>query len=236
MAPALAAMVIGGLQRFSLSDFPGRISAIIFSRGCNFRCPYCHNPELVDPTRFADALPLDEVRNFLLLRRGQLQGVVVTGGEPTIHPDLPAFLAEIKTMGFAVKLDTNGTNPGMLQRLAAEGLVDYIAMDIKAPLALYAATVRSPVDETDLLLSIELIRRSGLAHEFRTTFVESLLSADDVLGIAELAKGCKKFVLQSFHGGKVLDAHLEASSFPDKTRLAEIARIVDAAGFAVEVR
>jgi pyruvate formate lyase activating enzyme len=229
-------MVIGGLQKFSLSDFPGTISAIIFSRGCNFRCPYCHNPELVDPTRFADPLPLDEVRNFLLSRRGQLQGVVVTGGEPTIHPDLPAFLAEIKSMGFAVKLDTNGTNPGMLQRLAADGLVDYIAMDIKAPLAVYAATVRSPVDETDLLLSIELIRRSGLAHEFRTTFVESLLSADDVLGIAQLAKGCQKLVLQSFHGGKVLDAHLETSSFPDRTRLAEIARIVYAAGFAVEVR
>jgi len=229
-------MVIGGLQKFSLSDFPGLISAIIFTRGCDFRCPYCHNPELVDPSRFASPIPLDEVREFLRSRRGQLQGVVVTGGEPTIHADLPAFLAELKDMGFAVKLDTNGTNPRMLRRLAADRSIDYIAMDIKAPLALYAALVRAPAASTDLLLSIELILRSGLAHEFRTTFAESLLSADDVLEIAELVKGCQKHVLQTFHAGKVLEAGFEANESSDRTRLTEIARIVAAAGFVVEVR
>ncbi|MGA2378241.1 MAG: anaerobic ribonucleoside-triphosphate reductase activating protein [Spirochaetia bacterium] len=110
-------MVIGGLQRFSLSDFPGFISAIVFTRGCGFRCPYCHNPELVEPSRYAEEFPLNEVKEFLLSRRGRLQGVVVTGGEPTLHGDLPAFLDELKHMGFAVKLDTNGTNPLMLQQI-----------------------------------------------------------------------------------------------------------------------
>jgi pyruvate formate lyase activating enzyme len=229
-------MVIGGLQKFSLSDFPGLISAIVFTRGCDFRCPYCHNPELVDPSRFVSPIPLDKVKDFLRSRRGQLQGVVVTGGEPTIHADLPAFLAWLKEMGFSVKLDTNGTNPGMLRRLAADRTVDYIAMDIKSPLALYAATVRVPVASADLLLSIELIRRSGIAHEFRTTFVESLLSAQDVLGIAELVQGCQRYVLQSFRGGKVLEAGLDADESPDRAQLTGIARMVTEAGFAVEVR
>ncbi len=229
-------MVIGGLQKFSLSDFPGLISAIVFTRGCGFRCPYCHNPELVDPSRFAPAIPLDEVRDFLRSRKGRLQGVVVTGGEPTIHEDLPAFLVELKSMDFAVKLDTNGTNPGMLRRLVADRIVDYIAMDIKAPLALYAATVRAPVVATDLRLSVELILRSGLPHEFRTTFVESLLTPDDMLGIAKLVKGCRKYVLQSFRGGRVLEVGFDAGEPADRTRLGEIARILGAAGYAAEVR
>lgn len=229
-------MVIGGLQKFSLSDFPGCISAIIFTRGCVFRCPYCHNPELVDPSRYQSTIPVPAVLDFLQTRRGQLQGVVVTGGEPTIHRDLPGFLAEIKGMGFAIKLDTNGTNPRMLQRLAAERLVDYVAMDIKAPLGLYASTVRAPVAEADLLLSIDLLRRTGLAHEFRTTVVESLLSVEDVLEIARLVEGCRRLVLQSFHQGKVLEAGFGAGESPHRARVAEIARIVARAGYAVEVR
>ena len=229
-------MVIGGLQKFSLSDFPGLISAIIFTRGCDFRCPYCHNPELVDPSRFASSIPLDEVMDFLRSRAGRLQGVVVTGGEPTIHPDLPAFLAGLKGMGFAVKLDTNGTNPGMLQRLAADRVLDYIAMDIKAPPARYASTVQAPVAVKDLLLSVDLVRHSGIPHEFRTTFVEEFLSTTDVLAIAELVKGCQRYVLQPFRGGKVLDAGLKASEPENRIRLTEIARIVAAAGYTVELR
>jgi pyruvate formate lyase activating enzyme len=229
-------MVIGGFQKFSLSDFPGLISAIVFTRGCGFRCPYCHNPELVDPSRYAQAIPLDVIMDFLRSRKGQLQGVVVTGGEPTYHADLPVFLAALKDMGFAIKLDTNGTNPRMLRRLVESGIVDYIAMDIKAPLALYAATVRRSLSEADLLLSIELIRLSGLPHEFRTTFVESLLSADDILEIAMLVKGCQRYVLQSFRSGKVLEAGLVTNESANRTRLAEIARILTAAGYAAEVR
>ena len=229
-------MVIGGLQKFSLSDFPGLISAIVFTRGCSFRCPYCHNPELVDPSRFVPAIPLSEVRDFLRSRKARLQGVVVTGGEPTIHADLPEFLAELKDMGFAVKLDTNGTNPVMLRQLLIDRILDFIAMDIKAPLALYPAIVRAPASAADLSRSIELIIHSGLPHEFRTTFAESLLSTDDMLQTARLVKGCKRYVVQSFRAGKVLDSCLETSEAINRARLAEIVRVIGDAGYAVDVR
>ncbi len=209
------------------------ISAIVFTRGCGFRCPYCHNPELVDPSRFDKEFPLSEVREFLHSRREQLQGVVVTGGEPTLHDDLPSFLRELKDMGFAVKLDTNGTNPLMLQQVVAEGLVDFIAMDIKAPLALYEQTVKARVKAPDILRSIGLILASGLPHEFRTTCVDSLLSADDILSIAELLKGCDRYVLQSFHGGSMLDQSLEAELPVDEARLTEIVEALSATGLMV---
>jgi pyruvate formate lyase activating enzyme len=229
-------MVIGGLQRFSLSDFPGLISAIVFTRGCGFRCGYCHNPELVDPSRYAKEFPLREVRDFLRSRRGRLQGVVVTGGEPTMHDDLPEFLGELKHLGFVVKLDTNGTKPLMIERLIAEGLVDFMAMDIKAPFALYDRTVNAAVKTSDLLRSIELILASGLPHEFRTTCVDGLLSNDDFLSIAQLLKGCDRWVLQSFRGGKVLDPSLASAQPPDESRLAQIVGALRAAGFAVDTR
>jgi pyruvate formate lyase activating enzyme len=229
-------MIIGGLQKFSLSDFPGVIAAILFTRGCGFRCPYCHNPELVDPARYAPAYPLGMVKKFLRSRKGRLQGVVLTGGEPTQQTDLPEFLTEIKDMGFAVKLDTNGTNPSMLQCLVADRLVDFIAMDVKAPLARYAETVRAPVETGYLLRSVEVILRSGLPHEFRTTFVESLLSVDDILEIARLVKGCQKYVLQRFSNRNVLEADQAQEARGSRERLTEVARVLILAGCAVEVR
>jgi pyruvate formate lyase activating enzyme len=229
-------MVIGGLQRFSLSDFPGMISAIVFTRGCSFRCPYCHNPELVDPSRYAEAFPVSEVMAFLRSRAVQLQGVVVTGGEPTMQQDLPGFLAELKDMGLAVKLDTNGTNPQLLQQLVDERLVDFIAMDIKAPLALYAQMVRTPVRTSDILQSVGLILASGLPHEFRTTCVDSLLSESDILSIGGLLEGCNRYVLQSFRGGRVLDQSLASERPPDKTRLGRIVAALSSAGIPVETR
>ena len=126
-------MVIAGFQKVSLSDFPGKISAIVFTQGCNFRCRYCHNPELVDPARYAAPLAVDAVLDFLAGRVGRIQGVVVTGGEPTLHADLPGLLARIKSLGLAVKLDTNGSRPDVLEEVFRQGIVDYIAMDIKAP-------------------------------------------------------------------------------------------------------
>jgi pyruvate formate lyase activating enzyme len=229
-------MVIGGLQRFSLSDFPGFLSAVVFTRGCGFRCPYCHNPELVDPAMYAEALPITEVREFLRARKGRIQGVVVTGGEPTLHEDLPCFLGELKDMGFAVKLDTNGTNPDMLQRLVADRLVDLIAMDIKAPLALYPLVARVFVNTSDILRSIRLTLECGLPHEFRTTCVDSLFSREDLLTIGQMLKGCNRYVLQSFRGGKVLDPSLAMARPPAKTRLREIAKDLSAAGLPVETR
>jgi pyruvate formate lyase activating enzyme len=132
-------MKIGGLQKFSLLDYPGKISAVVFTQGCNFRCPYCHNPELVDPERFQECIPEDEIFAFLETRRGKLEAVTVTGGEPTIQNGLSSFVRRIKDMGFMVKLDTNGSRPEVLEELIRHKLIDYIAMDIKAPLEKYEA-------------------------------------------------------------------------------------------------
>jgi pyruvate formate lyase activating enzyme len=229
-------MVIGGFQKFSMSDFPGLISAIVFTRGCGFRCPYCHNPELVDPSRYASEICRNDVMDFLRSRQGRLQGVVVTGGEPTIHEDLPQFLADLKAMGFAVKLDTNGTSPRTLQKVLEVGLVDFIAMDIKAPPSLYERTVKAPVSMPDIIRSVGLILASGLPHEFRTTFVESLLSVRDILSIARLVKGCDRYVLQPFRGGATLDDSFTAELPPDPARLQEIVEAFSAAGLTVDTR
>ncbi len=229
-------MVIGGFQKISLSDFPGVISSIVFTRGCGFRCPYCHNPELVDPSRFGAVVPESAVKDFLRSRAGRIEGVVVTGGEPTVQPDLPGFLAEIRSMGLKVKLDTNGSNPSGLRRIVSERLVDYIAMDVKAPLALYERVVGVPVDAAAITESIELVRGCGLPHEFRTTFGGSAVSLDDLLSIGELVRGCQRYVIQAFRGGKTLEAGLAASPSPDARELRQaVARLI-AAGVPAEAR
>jgi pyruvate formate lyase activating enzyme len=229
-------MVVGGLQKFSLSDFPGAISAVIFTQGCSFRCPYCHNPELVDPFRFAPEFPRAELSRFLRSRRGVLQGVVVTGGEPTVHSDLPELLAELKDMGFSVKLDTNGTNPRMLQHVMAERLVDFVAMDIKAPLETYARTVCAAVKTHDILQSIELVLRSGLSHEFRTTWAPWLLTARDITAIAGLVRGCERYVVGACQTAEMLDPDLVRRPLRDDSSLDDVIRFVSAAAFPIARR
>jgi pyruvate formate lyase activating enzyme len=211
-------MVIGGLQKFSLQDFPGKIAAIVFCRGCNFRCPYCHNPELVDPARYAASIPQAEVLDFLSTRRGQLQGVVVTGGEPTLHAELPDFLAAIRDLGFATKLDT------------------YIAMDIKASIASYQRVAGTAVRTQDIVRSIEVLKDSGVPHEFRTTFCDSLLSIDDMKELALLVQGCATFVLQSFRPTATLDEGFRSSPSPSQERMNEIREVLEAAGLNVALR
>ena len=131
-------MKIGGLLKFTLIDFPGRPAAVVFTQGCNFRCRYCHNPELVYPHMFAEPVAEEEIDAFLKRRQGTLEGIVVSGGEPTLHEDLPQFLAKLKGMGYATKLDTNGTRPEVLKQLIQGKLLDFIAMDLKAPLEKYS--------------------------------------------------------------------------------------------------
>jgi len=207
-------MIIGGLQRFSLIDYPGKISAIVFTRGCNFRCPYCHNPELVDPNRYVDALEEEQLWEFLQRRLHKLDAVVITGGEPTLHDGLELFIEKIKTMGFLVKLDSNGSNPRVLKNLLSENLLDYVAMDIKAPLEKYSEVTRMPVDVKRIEESITLIRQSHLDHEFRTTIAKNLLSEDDVLSIAKMLRGEKLYFLQNCVPTKVLDPHFLAEFVP----------------------
>jgi pyruvate formate lyase activating enzyme len=199
-------MKIGGLQKFSLIDYPGQLSAIIFTQGCNMRCSYCHNPELVDASFFGEEIADQEVLSFLKKRVDQLGGVVVTGGEPTIQPDLVSFLEKIKKMGFMVKLDTNGSCPDVLMELISKKLIDYYAMDIKAPMKNYSLISGSEVDADKIQESIALIMGSFQPHEFRTTIVSGQLGREDIFLIAELIKGADHYVLQNFKSaGKILD-------------------------------
>jgi pyruvate formate lyase activating enzyme len=201
-------MKIGGLQRCSLIDYPGRICAIVFTQGCNFRCPYCHNPELVDPTQDGP-LMVDQVMPFLAKRRGKLDAVTVSGGEPTLQQgDIEPFLQEIRDMGYLVKIDTNGSLPEVLERLLTNRLVDYVAMDVKAPLEKYRLIAGVDVDPRRIRESIRMILKAGVAHEFRTTVVRSGFETSDLEEIAALLTGARLYVLQPFVPTKALDPRL----------------------------
>jgi pyruvate formate lyase activating enzyme len=204
-------MRIGGFQKLSLSDFPGRLSAIVFTQGCNFRCPFCHNGGLI-PHSPEDVLliPEEYVLSFLRSRAGRLDGLVVTGGEPTVQIDLAGFLRKAREIGYAVKLDTNGSRPGVLRELISEGLVDFISMDVKAPLSAYdrLSGIRAPVEE--ISRSIELLAGSGIGHEFRTTVVSPLLSESDIEGIRGMIPESSPLRLQAFDPSRAYDGSLRA--------------------------
>jgi pyruvate formate lyase activating enzyme len=190
---------IGGLQKHSLIDYPGKIGCVLFLAGCNFSCPYCHNPQLAgSPDRPPETIPMAEVFAFLARRRGWLEGVVVSGGEPTLHPDLPDLCRRVKELGYLVKLDTNGSRPQMLRTLLAAGLVDYLAMDIKAEPERYADGLAPSCDKSDLLASLQIIMDSGVAYEFRTTCVRPIVTADTIRRIARLISGSRHYALQPF--------------------------------------
>lgn len=192
-------MTIGGIQKFSTVDYPGYTVASIFTIGCNMRCGYCHNPELVLPEQYAGAIPEEEIFEFLERRRGLLDGVAISGGEPTMQEDLPDFIRRCKKMGFLVKLDTNGTNPGVLRELLQENLVDFVAMDIKGPLEKYSQIAARPIDIDAIRESIDLIRT--IPHEFRTTIVRGQLVPEDFESIGQLVHGADRFALQYFVPG-----------------------------------
>jgi pyruvate formate lyase activating enzyme len=197
-------MKIGGLQRVSLIDYPGAICAVVFTQGCNFRCAYCHNPELVDPALFHPALDESEFFDFLRARKGKLDAVVITGGEPTLHGDLDSFIGRIKKLGYAVKLDTNGSHPRAVKALLDKKLLDYIAMDVKAPFERYEEIVRTNVDTNGIQETIGLILEAKIPHEFRTTVVRSQLKEKDIRKIAGQIAGADRYVLQKFTPSKTL--------------------------------
>ena len=198
-------MIIGGFQKFSLIDYPDKICAIVFTQGCNFRCPYCHNPELVDPKKFGIELKKDEILPFLDRRKGKLDAVTITGGEPLLQSDLSAFLSAIKRLGYLVKLDTNGSFPSRLKKIIELRSVDYLAMDIKTSLDKYHQVIKAKIDTRKILDSIRLIMDSGLDYEFRTTIVKALFEKDDFYKIGQLIKNARLYVLQKFVPSKTLD-------------------------------
>lgn len=192
-------MKIHGLNKTTLLDYPGRVAATIFTGGCNFRCPFCHNGELVRQPDLFPMIAEEEVLAFLRKRKGVLSGVCITGGEPTLQPDLAAFIGKIKDIGLAVKLDTNGYRPEVLKELLQKGLLDYVAMDIKNSLGKYALTAGCPkLDTAPVEESVRLIRESGAEYEFRTTVVKELHDASDFAQIGEWLSSARAYFLQAY--------------------------------------
>ena len=229
-------MRIGGLQKFSLIDYPGRICAILFTQGCNFRCPYCHNPELVEPSLFQECVPEGKIFRFLKKRRGRLDAVVITGGEPTIQSDLIPIVEAIRAMGFLVKVDTNGSHPEVMEGLIGRHLVDYIAMDVKAPLHRYGEIIGTAVDPAPIKRSIDMIVTSGIDHEFRTTVVRSLLDEGDLMEIGASITGGARLVLQRFVPTTVLDDSLATGETYDDETFERLQRLLGKYVTTISVR
>ncbi|KAA0207012.1 anaerobic ribonucleoside-triphosphate reductase activating protein [Candidatus Uhrbacteria bacterium] len=202
-------MKFSGIQKLTLLDYPGKTACVAFTPGCNFRCGYCHNPEFVLPERIKELepsfIPEEDVLAFLEERRGKLEGVVVTGGEPTLHRGLPAFLRRVRDLGFLVKLDTNGSLPEALEPILREGLADYVAMDIKTSPERYPELVGVFVRADALKRSIELIKTFAPDYEFRTTVVAEHHGLEEFRAIAHLIKGARRYVLQGFRPDITLD-------------------------------
>ena len=192
-------MRIAGIQKLTLLDYPGKVACTVFLSGCNLRCPYCHNPGLVLPERGNESeMPVAEVEAFLARRKGTLDGVCVTGGEPTLQPELPAFLEKLRCLGFAIKLDTNGTNPEMLKALMHDGILDYVAMDIKNSPERYRETCGGADVLSKVQESAGLLLNGATGYEFRTTVCKPLHTERDMAQIGRWLKGAKRYFLQAF--------------------------------------
>ena len=200
-------MKLSGLQKLTLLDYPGRVACTVFTAGCNFRCPFCHNAGLVLPERECDELDEEYILSFLKKRIGVLDGVAITGGEPLIHADIAPFLEKIKAMGYMIKLDHNGTQPDRLIHLVENGLVDRVAMDIKNSPALYAATAGlKKVDMEAINRSKEYLLSGKVEYEFRTTVVKGIHTKQSLIEAAKWIAGAKEYYLQQFKdSGDILD-------------------------------
>ena len=190
-------MNIQGFQKLTLLDFPGKMACTVFTGGCNFRCPFCHNASLVnDPLCYTSSA--DEVLEYLKKRKGILDGVCITGGEPLLQPDLEDYIKRIKALGYSVKLDTNGYLPDRLENLLKTGLIDYVAMDIKSSKDGYSKAAGIDIDIKKIEKSVELLKNGNIPFEFRTTVVKGIHSVNDFKNIAEWIKGTKKYFLQKY--------------------------------------
>jgi pyruvate formate lyase activating enzyme len=229
-------VTIRGFVKTTMIDYPGKMASEAFLGGCNMRCPFCHNIELVKGPDGLESISEEEVISFLKKRRKWVDGLVISGGEPTIHRDLPGFIRKAKDEGFLVKLDTNGTNPGMVGNLIKEGLLDCIAMDIKSSPGGYEKACGGKVDMKAIRRSVSLIMNSGLDYEFRTTLVPGIHSSEDVKEIGKWLKGAKKYFIQQFKSGETLDPKLKGKPTFSGKELREMADSVSDCFDVVEVR
>ncbi len=198
---------IKGLEKFSPKDFPGYISSTVFLGGCNFRCPFCHNSDLVLRPELLPTFPMDYFLSFLDSRKGWLEGICISGGEPLLQDDLETLLILIKDRNLLVKIDINGSFPSRLEDLIQKKLIDHIAMDVKAPLKRYQEVTRATVNEEDIVRSVDIIKNSGLGYVFRTTLVPGLVGPEDVKKICQMLDGAKIYQLQQFIPLNTLDSH-----------------------------
>ncbi|MCX6766021.1 MAG: anaerobic ribonucleoside-triphosphate reductase activating protein [Candidatus Moranbacteria bacterium] len=221
-------MLIGGYQKLTLIDYPGKLAATVFTVGCNFRCPFCHNPELISNIKYQiSKIPEKEFFDFLKKRKGKLEGVCITGGEPTLQPDLIKFIKKIKRQGYLVKLDTNGSRPDVLKKIIDGKLVDFIAMDIKNYLGRYDETCGVKADKERVKLSVDLIKNSRIDYEFRTTAVPGLHKEKDFNDIAQWLAGAKTYYLQEYREIKILDPALKKKTKGKEIDLEKIKKNIE---------
>jgi pyruvate formate lyase activating enzyme len=219
---------IKGFLETSFVDWPGKVCSVLFLPYCNFRCPYCHNHPLVFHPEEYRSIPFEDILSYLRSFQGWIDGVCITGGEPTLHADLPSLMGEIKRHGFLVKLDTNGSNPQLLENLIEAREIDFISMDVKAPLDpfSYRRSAGLPIDLTLILRSIEILKRGKVEHEFRMTVVPGLHRKEDIKNLGAQLRAGQRFVLQNFNPENPLDPSLKNIPPYDPTVLKGIEREV----------
>lgn len=228
-------MNIHGFNKFTLLDYPKHLAATIFVGGCNMRCPFCHNASLVLRTNTQPIIPEDEILNHLIKRKNILEGVCVTGGEPTLYPDLPCFINQIKEIGLKVKLDTNGTNPAMIRELIDKKLIDYVAMDIKNSKKKYESTAGNKDISLDKINeSISLLLSGVVEYEFRTTIVNELHTESDIESIGDWIRNARAYFLQAYRDSD--DVISPGFTTPSKETLANYKKLLSSYLEHVEIR
>ena len=223
-------MIIGGWQKVSFIDYPGKVSCVLFVSGCNFSCPYCHNPQLVKRGGLRSFLiDAQTVYDYLEYRKGLIDGVVISGGEPTIQPDLICLCKKVKQIGYPIKLDTNGSRPQIIKQLIEEELIDYIAMDIKTDPIQYAQLMKKIQSPDHILASIQIVMESALAYEFRTTCVKPFVDGKIIIDIAKIIEGAMLYTLQPFNNFIVLQPEFfkETNAGYDEDQLMDLKSLAE---------
>ena len=217
-------MKICGLQKLTLLDFPGRLACTVFLGGCNFKCPYCYNTSLIDASRAKTLINEEDFLSFLDSRKGKLQGVAITGGEPLLNPDIRNFIIKIRERGFLVKLDTNGSFPERLEALIDEGLVDYVAMDIKNVYGKYSITVGANVNLEKIKQSIDILLSNKVDYEFRTTVIKEFHDIEDFNVIGKMIKGTKNYFIQNFQDKDSVFGHFNPLTHEELEQCLEVVK------------